>query len=333
MEKSERYIETAKVLSAKRVDAKLRAIADATQQRTDEDGVVFAKGQLEELDAAILEVIHRDTSEAFRHFPMKDLLDKGMTSYSYRMEDMVGAAAWVADSSTVRPAVDTFLTKHDAIIREMGVSYNYSISDGERAALQDYDQVVARAQSAAKAIMRLHNDFALDGEADFSVTGFCNNATVEGNAAADSDWSSITTGVARYAVIQALIDSVRNQSGGYHLVNTVAMPLDVWTALQATLLSATGATSATTLQALRENNPGVEFTQLVALADVTGANEDRVMAYEKGPENAEYVASIIYDEAAPDKKGFTFEVQARGKAAGAVVRRPLAMSYVDVQNA
>ena len=70
MEKSEKYIETAKAFSAQRVDAKLHALASATNQRVDADGVTFARPQLEELDAAILEVIHRDTSEAFRNFPV-----------------------------------------------------------------------------------------------------------------------------------------------------------------------------------------------------------------------------------------------------------------------
>jgi len=86
-------------------------------------------------------------------------------------------------------------------------------------------------------------------------------------------------------------------------------------------------TSQTVLAALQQNYPGITFSMSASLTGRGTAGVDLLVAYERSSANAEYRASVVYDEASADKQGFAFTTQTRGKMFGTAVRYPLSMAY------
>lgn len=88
--------------------------------------------------------------------------------------------------------------------------------------------------------------------------------------------------------------------------------------------------SQTVLSALRQNFPEVTFHKSASGTGRGAAGIDRCVAWERNAANAEYVASVVYDESTPINSGFRWTIHSRGRAAGCVVRRPLSMAYGDI---
>jgi hypothetical protein len=326
----ERYIKDAE----RRTDTKI-ALLRAEGYR--HDTVAFTRGQLEDLESIIYDVIYGNPREAFTHIPMTSRVAPGATSYSYRMQAKTGVAKVVGDGTHDRPMVDTTLTRTLIPIIEVGIAYTYTVGDGESAQILDYDQVQEKARSAAEAIALAHNEFALvggggiEGGGDLTKsTGFYNDANLTAATGGDVDWSSGGVDAdGAYTQVANVIHQVIEQSAAVHRPTDVLLSTFCWNACVSLRLDTT--TGATVMRALRENYPDITFHLAPSLTARGSGGIDRgIFCYEKRADRVEYVASVIYDEAAPDKKGFRYTIEARGKAAGTVWRYPLSASYIDI---
>lgn len=322
----ELYIKAAE----RRIDSKAALLKQSGRR---DDQIAFAVGQLEKLEETIFEVIFSNPMDAFQFVPMKPRFEPGWRSYSYRMHEKLGNARVINADSDDRPNVDTDLSKTEIPIIEFGAAYSYSVTDTEAARILDYDQVQEKARACAEAIARAHNEFALvggsgvDGGADLGITGFYNDTNVNTATLTDADWTTVSAADA-YTSVNDVIEKVITQSNGKHRPDTVLLPLFIHNYLQRTRIGTD--TTETVLESLRRNNPGVSFNLAVSAGGQGSGGKDLIVAYEKNPSRVEYVSSIVYDEAAPDKKGFKYTVEARGKAAKTVVRYPLSMAYGEV---
>lgn len=323
----------------RRIDTKVAALREGRR----EDQVAFSRGQLEMLEQTIYETLYSNPMDAFAHVPMKPRMEPGWQSYAYRMEEKLGNAKFITSDADDRPNVDTTLNKTIVPIHEFGAAYSYEVTDSEAARILDFDEVQAKARNAAEAIARFHNDFALlgsstlDGGSTLDVTGFYTSATTDtpaGNVvlatAVDGDWAAVTDNGVLYDDVNTVITQVIEGSNGVHSPTDVLLPLSVWTRLARTRMSLDN--NSTVLEQLRANNPGMTFSMSSALDGVGAAGADRCVAFEKRADRVEYVSSIVYDEAPPTRKGWKFRVEARGKAAGTVIRYPLSMAYLDLTN-
>jgi hypothetical protein len=327
-ELKEQYIKAGQ----RRIDSKIALLRDAGYRY---DTIAFTRGQLEDLESTIYDVIYGNPGEAFTHIPMTSRVDPGMTSYSYRMQTKTGAAKVVTDGSHDRPMVDTTLDRTLIPIEEFGISYTYTVGDGESAVILDYDQVQERARAAAEAIALAHNEFALiggggvaGGEDLTKSTGFYNDANLTAATGGDIDWTTIDADGA-YTQVSNVIHQVIQQSAAVHRPTDVLLSTFCWNECASLRLDTT--TGATVLRALRENYPDITFSLAPSLTARGSGGIDRgIFAYEKRADRVEYVASVVYDEAQADKKGFRYTIEARGKAAGTVWRYPLSASYIDI---
>lgn len=314
----------------KRIDTKVQLMAE---QGYRQDTIAFTKGQLEELESTIYDVIYGNPMEAFQFLPLNTSLSAGATSYSYRMVEKTGEAKVVADGAQDRNIIDSTLTKTPRNIVEFGASYTYTVGDMESGAILDFDQVQFNARQTAEAIARAHNEFALvggtgvDGGVDLGITGFYNNASVTGATLTDADWTTVTADGA-YNTIADLIHQVITQSNARHRPTDVLLSTFIWNKCNQMRLDTT--TGDTVMRALRENYPDISFHLAPSCTARGTSGVDLVVAYEKRSDRAEYVASVVYDESTPDKNGFRYLVQGRGKAAGTVIRYPLSVAYGDI---
>lgn len=314
--------------ASERVDSKLRALCAAKGLRADAGEVVFTRGQLEAVEQVIYEELFSQNLEGLSVIPTRTSFDRGATSYSYMVETKTGNAALMRDDATDAPVVDASLKKVTRNIAEFGAGYVYTVSQGERAALSGYDLTASKARSAARAIAQSLNGHGLSGSADHSVaTGFLNDANVNGATLTDSDWT-VVTAAAMYSTLVDMVEKVITQSAALHNPTELLVSTFIMNKIQSTRLA--DGTPETVLEAFRKNNPGVTVRRLTSLTGAGANGVDRMVCWERSPAVAEHIIPIMYDEAAPDKKGFTYSVQARGKSFGTCVRYPLAIAYGDV---
>lgn len=328
-----------KRLAKQRVDSSLTLLRDSGIRQ---DALQFSKNQLDHLARTIYEVIYSNPRDAFAFMPLNTEVADGATEYSYRMIADLGAAAVVADGATDRPLVDADLTKTTIDIYEFGSGYTYTVGDQARSgAILDFGYVLEKARIAAETIALAHNEYGLIGGAgvtngNASITGFLNNATVVTNipTLSDVDWSpdSLPTGDVAYASMVTLLQEVNTGSAGAHSCTDLMMSTYIYNYCAATLMGdgSSWGSSQTVLSALRQNFPEVTFHKSASGTGRGAAGIDRCVAWERNAANAEYVASVVYDESTPINSGFRWTIHSRGRAAGCVVRRPLSMAYGDI---
>jgi len=319
--------------ASERIDSKLRSLCAAKGLRADAGEVVFTRGQLEAVEQVVYEELFSQNLEGLSVIPTRTSFDRAATSMTYNVETKTGSAKLMRDDATDAPTVDASLAQVTRLIAEFGAGYVYTVSQGERAALSGYDLTASKARSAARAIAQAINDHGLTGSTDHSVaTGFFNDANVPDETAnvTDDDWTTVTA-TGQYSTLVDLCNHVDTNSSSLHRATEVLVPPFIWNLITATRLA--DGTAETVLEAFRKNMPGVSVRKMVSLNNetVAGANHNRVIAWERSSAVAEHVIPMMYDEASPDKKGFTYSVQARGKSFGTTVRYPLAMAYADIQ--
>lgn len=318
--------------ASERVDSKLRALCAAKGLRADAGEVVFTRGQLEAVEQVVYEELFTQNLEGLSVVPTRTSFDKAATTYSYLVETKTGNAKLMRDDATDAPVVDASLAKVTRNLAEFGAGYVYTVSQGERAALSGYDLTASKARSAARAIAQSLNDHGLTGSTDHSVaTGFFNDANMPDETAnvTDDDWTTVTA-AGQYQTLVDLVNHVDTNSSSLHKATELLVSPFIWNLITATRLA--DGTAETVLEAFRKNMPGVSVRKMVSLTGQgAAANHDRIIAWERSSAVAEHIIPMMYDEASPDKKGFTYSVQARGKSFGTVVRYPLAMASADIQ--
>jgi len=324
--------EKEKALRARRIDTKVQMLRDAGMRR---DALAFSINQLSDLDSTIYDVLFSDPVDAFVFLPLNTSPADGRTEYKYHMLSPFGIANTVADGATDRNAAEADMTETAVPIFEGGSSYTYTIGDAARSnGILDFDYVQVKARYAAEMVARWHNQMALFGGANIpggpaAVTGFLNNASITPTTLTDEDWATAPTGLVMHNSIRDLIQAVNTQSDGVHSATDVLLSTAIWNLVQGTILDSAGS-SQTVLTALRSNFPEITFRKSQTLAGKGAGGDDRCVAYQRSAQNVEYVASVVYDEASPDKVGFRFSIQTRGRAAGCVFRRPLSVAYGDI---
>lgn len=320
----EQYIAAA----SERVDSKLRAICEAKGLRADAGEVVFTRGQLEAVEGVIYEELFSQNLEGLSFVPTRTSFDRSATTYSYHVETKTGNAILMRPDATDAPLVDSSLAKVTRELAEFGAGYKYNVTHAERA-MSSFDLTASKARSCARAISQALNDHALSGSTDHSVsTGFLNDANVNLVALTTSDWNPIPTGTLQYNALNEMTNTIINQSETLHSATEILVSTYVWNLITQTRFA--DGTPETVIEAFRKNNPGISIRRMTTLTGAGAAGVDRCVVWERSSAVAENIIPIMYDEATPDKKGFTYSVQSRGSSFGTVVRYPLAMAYADI---
>ena len=333
---SDQVWEKEKRLQHTRVDSMVLRMRDMGVRQ---DALQFSKNQLEHLAAGVTDVLYSNPRDAFKFLPLNTEVADGATEWSYRMIEDLGAAAVVADGATDRPLVDQDLTKTTHDVFEFGTGYTFTVGDQARSgAILEFPYVQQKARLAATTIALAHNQYALLGgsavtNGPAAVTGFFTNATVIANkpTPVDADWTTVTGDGAYNTIAQGIV-AVSSGSSGVHAATDAVLSTFVYNKVSSLLMgdgSAWGS-SQTVLSALRQNHPEVTFHRSESLTGQGTGGIDRNVIYERGSDNAEYVASVIYDESSPINAGFRWTIHSRGRAVGTVMKRPLATVYLDI---
>lgn len=154
----------------------------------------FVRNQTESINSMVKEILYRN--EVFKMFlPIHRDVDEGDTSYSYRIIDRRGKAAWVDTRGSTVGTVRVTQSKQSAPLKQAGVLIELS-DENLRLAVKSGIMIEPELMEAGvQAILNQQNEVALLGDKEWGWKGLVN-------------WPTTGTGkVARFAIAKTFRDS------------------------------------------------------------------------------------------------------------------------------
>lgn len=310
-------------------EATLRVIQNTG--RLDANESVYFARQLEYIKSKTYDV-KRPNLSAFARIPISTEIPEGATTHTYRQFDTVGMAKVISNYANDLPRADVTAKEFTLPIRSIGNSYGYNVQEIRSSLMTGMNLPAKKAVATTKTHEQKINQLAFTGEAESGLVGMFGNANIpELTLAADGTGSSKTfaskTSAQIVRDVSALINKVKTQSKGVHTPNEVWLPIEQYTLLASTQNSV--ASDTTILQFLKNNNPGVEFYQIVELDNAGASGADRMYALENSQENWQMEIPMMIKQYPPQQVGLEFITPVESRFGGVPIEFPLAFAFAD----
>jgi hypothetical protein len=304
--------------------------------------IVFARG-LEYIFKTVQEIEFPEL-RANDFIPVNTEVPAGSLSFTYSMYERTGTAKVIHGMATDMPLVSVKGKQFPAPVVTVGVAYGFTIQDVDRAARLEVPLESMLATAARWAIEYLQEVVAAVGLPNEGVVGMTNapgvtgttqlstgtwlhqiNAIAAATSAAPASAVAATQGL--IMDVNAMKARVRNQTLGMHTINTILLPLDLFSILES-IPRSPAFTDDTLLDYLEKiTHCEVDFWNQLNTASTT--NHGRVMAYDKTPDVLCQILPRPFTQVAPQARGLGWVVPCFSELGGVMVRRPLAMTFMD----
>jgi len=148
-------------------------MANMNEMRLDADEQVFFDNQLALVKSRTYDVQHK-ALKALSLLPVSTEQDPGATHFIWRSYDKVGMAKIIADYANDFPRADIAGVEHSSPVKDLGVSYGYSVKEIRRAQKAGVALDAKRAEAARRAIDEKQDSIAWKGDAKSGLPGFWN---------------------------------------------------------------------------------------------------------------------------------------------------------------
>ena len=139
-------------------------MANMNEMRLDADEQVFFDNQLALVKSRTYDVQHK-ALKALSLLPVSTEQDPGATHIIWRSYDKVGMAKIIADYANDFPRADIAGVEHSSPVKDLGVSYGYSVKEIRRAQKAGVALDAKRAEAARRAIDEKQDSIAWKGDA------------------------------------------------------------------------------------------------------------------------------------------------------------------------
>jgi len=298
------------------------------EQRLDAVETAFFLRELEAIDARVYEAKYAQY-KARMLLPTQDGIGENDDVYLYRMFDGVGQADFIGNEADDLPSVDVKGNEFPTAIKQLGVSYRYSLREiraaqragrpldamramrARRAMESKIDSILALGDSARG----LKGVLSLSGTTSFTVSGNWGTlATADPEAVAADILGAVDAGV-------AATDEAFTQY-------TVTMPL-VSYQLAAKLRFGQGSDT-TVLDFVKQKSPYIARVEPWFRTETAGSGSTKRMAC--WPNDMEALAALVPQELQflpPDLRNLAYVVNGTASCGGVVVRHPKSVVYAD----
>jgi hypothetical protein len=299
--------------------------------RLDGDEQVFFDQQLALVKSRTYDVQHK-ALKALTLLPVSVDQDPGATHVIWRSYDKVGMAKIIADYANDFPRADIAGEEHSSPIKDLGMSYGYSIKEIRRAQKAGVALDVKRAEAARRAIDEKQDSIAWKGDAKSKLPGFFNapgiTEYVAANGAGGSKtWASKTADeiVADFA---AIITTAPESTNGIEQPDTVILPLSLYNKLMTTPYGTNR--DKTIMGFIRENYPQItRIDWVVDLATAGAGGASRVMAYARDPMKVEVQIPQRFEQLPPQLTGMVYDINCLQSTGGTLVYYPMSVVFCD----
>lgn len=299
--------------------------------RLDAGEQVFFDQQLALVKSRTYDVEHK-ALKALTLLPVSVDQDPGATHILWRSYDKVGMAKIIADYANDFPRADIAGVEHSSPVKDLGMSYGYSIKEIRRAQKAGISLDAKRAEACRRAIDEKQDKVAWFGDAKSKLPGFINaegiTEYVASNGAGGSKtWASKTPDeiVADFA---AIVSTAPESTNGIEQPDTVILPLSLYLKLQNTPYGSNR--DKMLLQFIRENFPQItRIDWVVDLATAGAGGSTRVMAYARDPMKVEVQITQRFEQLPPQLTGMVYDINCLQSTGGTLVYYPASVVYCD----
>lgn len=300
-------------------------------RRQDANETVAFSRSLEHVKAQILDAEFPDL-RARDFIPPETDTDPNADFFTWRQYTREGVAKIVANYATDVPMIDEFGEEATSPIRSVAAGFQYSTQDLRRSRKLGYQLESRRGIGAREAAERLIDRILALGDTTRNLPGFLNTSGIPSVTGLNTNWSTTATAAEILEDLNTIAFFVWNQSKQKHAPDTMILPTNLYQIAAATPYSAND--SEPVLSVFKRTNPFIKTVESWLWCDAAnntahGLNVDRVVCYQKRPENMAYVVPIDYQTMPPQQEGLAFKVPAEARVGGTIIYRPLAMAYAD----
>lgn len=296
-----------------------KLILDANESR-------YFSRQLTQVESEIYEIEYPEL-KGRSIIPVMGNWNEGAESIGYRQTDKVGQAKIVAHNGDDLPRVDIFGNEYLRPVKTVGDSFGYSIMDIKNAAMAGIPLQSEKGQTAREAAEIKIDEVAAIGSPDDGIaTGFFNDANVAVNAATGV-WTGLT--VAQILTdVKASYNRIVTDTLGMIRPNTMILPDDAYSHIAMTQLGTTSDT--TILEWLLAKTPDLNDIIPWYRAETAGAaGVGRMVMYKRDPRAVSQAIPMEFMMLPPQARGLEFIVPCMARTAGATIKKPKGMDYVD----
>lgn len=300
--------------------------------RLDAGEQAFFDEQLALVKTRTYDVQHK-ALKALSLLPVSTEQDPGATHIVWRSFDQVGMAKIIADYANDFPRADVGGKENSSPIKDLGMSYGYSIKEIRRAQKAGVALDTKRAEAARRAIDELQDKIAWMGNAKAGLPGFFNASGITeyvaaNNAAGSSKKWADKTADEIVADFAGLITAAPESTNGIESPDTVILPLSLYNKLQNTPYGSNR--DKTIMGFIRENYPQITRIDWVAdLATAGDSGKTRVMAYSRDPLKVEVQIPQRFEQLPPQLTGMVYDIICNQSTGGTIVYYPASVVFCD----
>lgn len=311
------------------------------EQRLDANESFFFARQLEHIDPTIYKVEYAGLN-ARKFFRTILGVPEDAPFYTYGMFDHTGEAEWIFDHSKALPRVDVNGAQKQQVIRKLGDSFGYTLSEIKTASRLQVPLDASRANAAMRVAQEKIDRALSIGDSVAGVTGALKIASgtttfTPGNKAASGTaaWGTITAPVATgdevYADLVGICAAIINAVKGHDRWQKFRILLPVASYNYAAWVRM-GLDSPTTALQAALNHPNIQAIDSWHRCDTaSGSGGTRMMAY---ADDVDVIGALVPMEAQRlppvlGPSGLEYVVPVVGACGGIVSKYPLAVAYGD----
>jgi hypothetical protein len=299
--------------------------------RLDANETVFFKRQLEYIKGRTYDVKYKDL-KAFDLFPVSSEAPSGATEITWRSFSQYGLAKIIADYAHDFPRVDVFGEENTIKIKDLGVSYGYSIKEIRRAMMSGFNLEERRANVTRRAVEEKMNSLALSGSTTDNINGFLDypgitEYTVPSTGTGSSQNWSDKTATQILTDLNGIVSAIVDGTSGKERPNVILLPLSQYTLIRNTRVGTYS--DVTIYQFFTQNNPDISIEWLSELSEAGDSSTDRFMAYTRDADHVTLEVPMMFEQLEEEKKGMEYVIPCHAEFAGVIVYYPLSVAYGD----
>ena len=305
------------------------------RMKTVDDGLGFYISQLAQVEPRIYATKYPNIN--FQELiPIDTSVPEWADTVDYISYDGVTMGKFIGANADDLPNIALSAKKDSVKVGYAGNKFEYSLDELRKSQHLRLPLDVTMAILARRGAEEHMQRVAYFGDASRGMSGLFNHGNVS-TANDNTDWQGASvTGKDILDSINAMITEVWELSKGVHVPNTLVLPSNRWAYLNSTAVSDLQPTK-TLLSVLQENNLYTQMTGqpmlIVPRFQLVGAgqsNKDRIMIYERNPENLVMYVPMFWRPVAPQPRNLKVSVPAEYKCSGTEFRYPNAAMYFDL---
>jgi hypothetical protein len=254
----------------------------------------------------------------------------GATNITWRSYKGFGLAKIISDYAKDFPRTDIGGEEHSIKLKDIGVSFGYSIQEIRRAQFGGLDLEQRKANNARRAVEQKINSLAWVGDATHGIQGFIKYpGTTEYTVPATGTSTTKTWSTKTAAQILTDLNGIKNAvyigTNGVEMIDTILLPMAQFDLIKNTLI---GTSSDTTVyEFFVRNNPGITIAAVRELDGAGTAGADMFIAYKNDSDHLSFELPLAFEQFEAEREGMEYTIPCHAICAGTLVYYPQSISW------